>query len=786
MAKRGMSIDIVLRNSKSTQAFLVVAGLITLGFLYTQLASLWILLVLVICFCSLVFAIWLARWLLDQDEGTEAMQLVAGPIREGAHAFLRVQYGAIFKIALLVCLLLFFLFFFREPPKHRKPHMLLSPGPLALLTCMCFLVGAVFSGISGYVGMWVSVRANLRVASSAGRNKFDDALTIALRGGAFCGLVVVTLCILGISLLFALLEILLVSDLKSVTHIPHLLVGYSFGASLVALFAQLGGGIFTKAADVGADMGGKVESNTPGDAPRNPAVIADLVGDNVGDCAGRGADLFESISGEIIGAMILGADLASRADLPNPVSFMFFPVLIHAFDLIVSSAAVMIIRPRRHERGQDSEKGGDLFNWEDPLDTLKRGYMIAMLFAMMAMAMLARWMLYTPKVPSAWLHYFGCSVIGVATSFIFVEVTKYYTDYNYGPVQRIALASKTGHGTNVIQGMAVGLESTALPSIVISIAVVSSYWVGQTSGLIDSKGAPTGGMFGTAIATMGMLSTAVYVLAMDTFGPITDNAGGIVEMSNQPEYARDITDRLDAVGNVTKATTKGYSIGAAGLAAFLLFRAFLDVVAEYSAVPLLAVNIATPEVFVCGLLGSMLVFLFSSFAMAAVGKTACEVVTEVREQFMDRPGIMNYTEKPDYGKCVALVTQASLREMIKPGLLAITLPLVVGIVARVVGAQTGRPLLGVECVASFVMFATATGILLALFLNNAGGAWDNAKKYVETGAHGGKGSEAHKAAVTGDTVGDPFKDTAGPSIHVLIKLLATITLVMCPLFLNNP
>lgn len=485
--------------------------------------------------------------------------------------------------------------------------------------------------------------------------------------------------------------------------------------------------------------------------------------------------------------MILGADLAEKANLPNPVAFMFFPVLIHAFDLVVSSIAVLVTRPRRiSTKEEDSEKGKDTMScWEDPMDCLKRGYIVAMLLALVAIAALSRLMLHTNEAKGVWVHYFACAVIGLLTSYVFVEVTKYYTDYKHTPVQKIALASKTGHGTNVIAGVAVGMESTAIPAIVIGIAVLTAFWIGETSGLKDEEGNPTGGLFGTAIATMGMLSTAVYVLAMDTFGPITDNAGGIVEMSNQPEYVRDITDRLDAVGNVTKATTKGYSIGAAGLASFLLFRAFLDIVNEYSATPLTNVNISTPEVFISGLLGAMLVYLFSAYAMNAVGKTASEVVNEVRAQFAHKPGIMTYTEKPDYDRCVMLVTQSALKEMVRPGVLAIGLPIAVGVVFRIVGAQTHRPLLGVECVASFMMFATATGILMALFLNNSGGAWDNAKKYIETGAHGGKYSEAHKAAVTGDTVGDPFKDTAGPSIHVLIKLLATITLVLSPLFLNK-
>ncbi|KAF3788686.1 hypothetical protein EJ110_NYTH20690 [Nymphaea thermarum] len=388
-----------------------------------------------------------------------------------------------------------------------------------------------------------------------------------------------------------------------------------------------------------------------------------------------------------------------------------------------------------------------------------------------------RWLLYTEQAPSAWLNFALCGLAGIITAYVFVWITKYYTDYKHEPVRSLALSSSTGHGTNIIAGVSLGLESTALPVLVISVSVLSAFWLGHTSGLVDENGHPTGGLFGTAVATMGMLSTAAYVLTMDMFGPIADNAGGIVEMSQQPESVREITDLLDAVGNTTKATTKGFAIGSAALASFLLFSAYMD-----------EVDIAVPEVFVGGLLGSMLIFLFSAWACAAVGLTAQEVVNEVRRQFIERPGIMlmdwlpkisisqEYEEKPDYGRCVAIVASASLREMIKPGALAIVSPIVVGVIFRFKGHHTGHPLHGAKVVAVMLMFATVSGILMALFFNTAGGAWDNAKKFIETGALGGKGSDCHKAAVTGATVGDPFKDTAGPSLHVLIMMLATITL----------
>ncbi|KAM1274787.1 hypothetical protein ACFX2I_024609 [Malus domestica] len=499
-------------------------------------------------------------------------------------------------------------------------------------------------------------------------------------------------------------------------------------------------------------------------------IIEIKVGDNVGDCAARGADLFESIAAEIISAMILGGTMAQHAS-----GFILFPLVVHSFDLVISSVGIFSIRGTRDSSGKASS--------EDPMKILQRGYSVTILLAVLTFGASTRWLLYTEQAPSAWFNFALCGLVGIITAYVFVFITQYYTDYKHEPVRTLALASSTGHGTNIIAGVSLGLESTALPVLVISVSIISAYWLGQTSGLIDENGIPTGGLFGTAVATMGMLSTAAYVLTMDMFGPIADNAGGIVEMSQQPESVREITDVLDAVGNTTKATTKGFAIGSAALASFLLFSAYMDEVAAFAREPFKQVDIAIPEVFVGGLLGSMLIFLFSAWACSAVGRTAQEVVKEVRRQFIERPGIMEYKEKPDYARCVAIVASASLREMIKPGVLAIISPIAVGIVFRIFGYYNGQPLLGAKVVASMLMFATVSGILMALFLNTAGGAWDNAKKYIETGVLGGKGSDCHKAAVTGDTVGDPFKDTAGPSLHVLIKMLATITLVMAPVFL---
>ncbi|XP_038976401.1 pyrophosphate-energized membrane proton pump 3 [Phoenix dactylifera] len=732
--------------------------------------------VLSICIISFFFSIYLAKWVLAKDEGPPEMSQISDAIRDGAEGFFRTQYGTISKMAILLALVILGIYLFRTTTPQQESSGL-GRSTSAYITVAAFLLGALCSGIAGYVGMWVSVRANVRV-SSAARRSAREALQIAVRAGGFSAIVVVGMAVIGVAVLYATFYVWLGVDSPGsmkVTDLPLLLVGYGFGASFVALFAQLGGGIYTKAADVGADLVGKVEQGIPEDDPRNPAVIADLVGDNVGDCAARGADLFESIAAEIISAMILGGTMAQRCKIEDPSGFILFPLVVHSFDLVVSSVGILSIRGIR--------ESGLIVPIEDPMMILQKGYSVTIFFAVLAFGLSTRWLLYTEQAPSAWLNFALCGLVGIITAYLFVWITKYYTDYKHEPVRMLALSSATGHGTNIIAGVSLGLESTALPVLVISVAIIAAYWLGHTSGLVDETGNPTGGLFGTAVATMGMLSTAAYVLTMDMFGPIADNAGGIVEMSHQPESVREITDVLDAVGNTTKATTKGFAIGSAALASFLLFSAYMDEVASFAHVPFKQVDIAVPEVFVGGLLGSMLIFVFSAWACSAVGKTAQEVVNEVRRQFIERPGIMDYKEKPDYGRCVAIVATASLREMIKPGALAIISPIVIGLLFRILGHFTSQPLLGAKVVASMLMFATVAGILMALFLNTAGGAWDNAKKYIETGVLGGKGSDCHKAAVTGDTVGDPFKDTAGPSLHVLIKMLATITLVMAPIFL---
>jgi len=678
---------------------------------------------------ALLFAGYFAKYVLRQGSGTFEMQQIAEAIREGAEAFLKRQYRTIGLMTLGLAMLMFILYGF------------LKGWDTSAKMTFAFVLGAVCSALSGYIGMYISIRANVRTANAA-RTNLGQALVIALRGGAVSGVTVVALSLLGVGGLYYLY-----GGMTDPEKVPFLIVGYGFGASFVALFAQLGGGIYTKAADVGADLVGKVEAGIPEDDPRNPAVIADLVGDNVGDCAGRGADLFESTAAENIGAMILGVALFPTFGIQG----IMFPLVARALGLIASIIGIMTVRSAEDE---------------DPMAALNRGYYIATVLATVGF-FLATWQM----LGRYWFWFFLAGLTGIITSLLFVYITEYYTEHRYRPVRSIAESSQTGPATNIITGFAVGLECTALPTLIISGALIFSYYCGVWSGVTDAQGHPSGGLYGTALATMGMLSTCAYILAMDTFGPITDNAGGIIEMSQSDEEVRKKTDRLDAVGNTTKALTKGYAIGSAALAAFLLFSAYMDEVTTLTGRVFDVVNLAKIHVFVGGLLGAMLVFLFSALAIRAVGRAAYYVINEVRRQFREHAGIMRGEMKPDYARCVDIVTAGALREMVMPGLLAVGMPVAVGLI------------LGAEAVAALLMVGTITGILLATLMNNGGGAWDNAKKYIESGVYGGKGSETHKAAVVGDTVGDPFKDTAGPSLHVLIKLLSTLTLVMAPLFI---
>jgi K(+)-stimulated pyrophosphate-energized sodium pump len=711
--------------------------------------------VLGISILSLAVAFVLARQVLSADTGTPEMRSISDAIREGAEAFLSRQYRTIAMLAIVCAAAIFgFYWFNKEVPNIKE----MGPGTFWKVT-LSFLAGALCSAVAGYIGMFVSIRANIRSASAA-RTSLNKALQIALRGGAVSGLAVVAMSLLGVGGLFWIF-----GGMEDYHHVPLQIVGFGFGASFVALFAQLGGGIYTKAADVGADLVGKVEAGIPEDDPRNPAVIADLVGDNVGDCAGRGADLFESTAAENVGAMILGIALYPVFGLGG----ILFPLLARAFGLIATIVGVYTVKVREDE---------------DPMNGLNRGYLITTIIAMIGFAAAVHLLLRPVAGATAEAHpnyLLGAGIVGILTAYAFVWITQYYTEYKYRPVRSIADASRTGPATNIISGLAVGMECTGLPVIVISIALMAAYKLGQ----LALPGVGGAGLYGTAVATMGMLAPCAYILAMDTFGPITDNAGGIIEMSKQPEEIRAKTDRLDAVGNTTKALTKGYAIGSAALAAFLLFRAYLDEVMKITGHDV-KVDLTRVPVFIGGLLGATLVFVFSSLAIKAVGKAAQSVISEVRRQFKEKPGIMQGTEKPDYAGCVDIVTRGALREMVAPGLLAVLTPVAVGFSFKYL-SPWGQ--IGAESVAALLMVGTIAGILMATFMNNGGGAWDNAKKYIESGLFTvdgevvGKKSEPHKAAVVGDTVGDPFKDTAGPSLHVLIKMLSTITLVLAPLFI---
>jgi H+-translocating diphosphatase len=679
---------------------------------------------------------------------------------------------AITKFAFPLSILIVVSYQFRPVGDEPTGVAVLGNTALGFIAAFGFVAGAICSAVAGYVSMWVAAQSNIRVASAA-RRSYGEALVVCFRGGAFSAVLNLTLCIAGVTGFFTLLILVFAhgeSSALKVSDVPMLLVGYGFGASFVALFMQLGGGIYTKAADVGADLVGKVEQSIPEDDPRNPAVIADLVGDMVGDCVGSSADVFESVAAEIIGAMILGSTLSTESGMSASVAtkFLFFPLVVHAMDIIVSSIGIAFVGVTRDSADSN------------PMRQLQKGYLIAIALSTIGFFIITTWLLEDPDHPGSAFKFFLCGIVGMICAYVIVLSTQYYTDYEYSPVQSIAEASTTGHGTNIIVGISVGMKATLIPTVTVAIAVLMAYHLGASTGIGDGRNA---GLFGTAVATMGMLSSAVYVLSMNNYGPIADNAGGIAEMSMQPENVRDVCDRLDAAGNVTKAITKGYSIGSASMACFLLFGAFMDEFSEFSGLPFKVVDIATPEVLVGGLIGSMIIFYFTGLAISAVGRTAHEVVLEVRRQFAENPDIMIYKAKPDYERCVALVTNAALKEMMFPGAVCVVTPVMVGLLFRFVGEATKRPLLGAEVLASYLMFGTVTGILMALFLDTTGGAWDNAKKYIELGNFGGKNSEAHKAAVTGDTVGDPFKDTAGPSLHVVIKLLSTTILVAGPLFI---
>jgi K(+)-stimulated pyrophosphate-energized sodium pump len=698
---------------------------------------------------ALAAALALARSMLAADAGTEKMAGIADAIREGADAFQRRQYRTVALYALGAAALLFAI------------HLMGKGSGAAWRMTFAFAAGALCSAAAGWWAMFVSLRANVRVANAA-RTSVAEALHMALRGGAAAGLPVVAVSLLGALALF-----LLFGGTDSPSTAPYQVVGFAFGASFVALFAQLGGGIYTKAADIGADLVGKVEAGIPEDDPRNPGIIADLVGDNVGDCAGRGADIFESAAAENIGAMILGVALLPLFGIAGIV----FPLVTGAIGLVASLAGVLAVKMRSE--------------MEDPMSAMTRGHLLTLGLSTAGLWAAVRYLLGG----NVWL--FAAGAIGLVASFLFASIARYYTGTTHGPVRWIAKSSVTGPSTNLIAGLTIMLESPALPVLTVSGALFGAWWCGS-EGL---PGVPGAGLYGTAVATAGMLASVAYVLSMDMYGPITDNAGGIVEMSGEADIVRSRTDRLDAAGNTTKATTKGYAIGSAALAAFLLFSAYLEEITvlmraklERLGVPSWEsfhfdrVDFAKVPVFIAALAGGTLVFLFAGLAIRAVVRNAHAVIEEVRRQLREDPGIMKGTSRPDYARCVDIVTRGALHGMIAPGLVAALAPIAAGVIFKSVRTAED-PLLGAEAVAAELMSATIAGVLLASGMNTGGAAWDNAKKLIETGALGGPGSDVHKAAVIGDATGDPLKDTAGPSLHILIKLLGTVALVTAPLYL---